>query len=184
MTPRIFALPTDSQTPEFHRLKRMKRTKWRLLLSGAWADTPFHQGNATAYISYTRDRKTWALLQSSFPRRIVAVAKTDGKMDLEDIAALMMARVHFEHLSPPLRVDSVDKRGALDFDRFWSRYQEAITARESKKPSPALFSLSMMEESLNTLLQKPDLPPEEEKVLRTLQERTRVPSRKDGTDAS
>src|SRR5437868_1558982 len=94
MTPTILTWPSNNENSDFARLKRKKRTKWRLLVSGEWSETPMNEGNVTVDISYSLDRKTWALLQRGVPNRIVAVAETDGTI-LEDIAAEMMAQLRF-----------------------------------------------------------------------------------------
>jgi hypothetical protein len=93
---RIHTLFSGADRTTFGRLKRKKWTAWKFLISGEWSQTPWHQGNHRFFISSTADKTWWALLNTGFPSRIVAVATETAGLTLEEIAGKMLTRIYRE----------------------------------------------------------------------------------------
>ena len=65
----------------------------KALISGEWSETPFNQGKVKFLISHSDDKRAWALLDVSFPNRIIAVAESSSPMTVEEVGALMLRQV-------------------------------------------------------------------------------------------
>lgn len=65
---------SKNMDPEiFDRVKRRKRQRWHFLLSGEWSQSPYHQGDLTFYYSFNTKKNHCAILQTGYPKRIVAI---------------------------------------------------------------------------------------------------------------
>jgi len=104
---------------DFSRLKRKKWCGWQFLISGEWSQTPWNQGKNSFFISHTKDKRYWALLDRGFPRRIVAVARVTEALPIEEIAAAMMYRLAShggEYIELPYDY------GDIDPVALWTKY--------------------------------------------------------------
>jgi len=71
--------------------KRKKWQGWRLLVSGEWSESPYHQGNHTFEYSYTSDRRFWGIMRRGFPPTILAVADAGTDRDpSQDLGSMLL----------------------------------------------------------------------------------------------
>ena len=116
----------------FRRLKRKKWASWKFLVSGEWSESPMHQGNCYFYVSYTSDKRYWAVLNRGFPKRIVALAEVNDGSILEEIAAKMLAKVREDDGE---YISLMHRHGDINVKRFWSLYRERPKEKqETKEP--------------------------------------------------
>ena len=104
---------------DFSRLKRKKWCGWQFLISGEWSQTPWNQGENSFFISHTKDKHYWALLNQGFPRRIVAVAHVTTPVSLEEVAASMMYRLASQGGE---YIESPHNYGDIDPAALWTKY--------------------------------------------------------------
>lgn len=126
---RIVTAYDEGAEKEFARLKRKKWHSSQFIAAGEWSESPFHQGREKFGVRATADRKFWALLNISFPTRIVAVAEVDGDVSVEELAAEMMWAV--EEKDGPY-IDGFHDFGEIDEDAFVKFYNAALHRSRSR----------------------------------------------------
>ena len=107
---------------EFEQVKRKKRGKWSLLVSGEYCPTMFGGGyNSHFQIASTKDQKYWAILSVRFPKRIIATGKVNCDLPLEEIAGRMLRAVRTKGGES---IDSAHEFGDIvsDPELFWKHY--------------------------------------------------------------
>lgn len=124
---RIVTAYDAAAADEFARLRRKRWVSRDFVVAGEWSESPFHQGKEKFAVGATADQKFWALLNVSFPTRIVAVAEVDRDVSVEEIAAELMWAVE-EKCGP--YIDGVHDYGEVDAEAFLKFY---AAARERSK---------------------------------------------------
>lgn len=125
---RIVTAYDGQESDELRRLKRRKWASWDFVVAGEWSQSPYHQGKQKFAVRGTADRRTWALLDVSFPVRIVAVAVADRELSVEEAAGEMMWAVQAK--GGPY-VEFFDHYGDIDDDALW-RFYDAARDRSKK----------------------------------------------------
>lgn len=119
---RIVTAYDNGAADEFARLRKKRWFSRDFVVAGEWSESPFHQGKEKFAVGATADRKFWALLNVSFPTRIVAVAEVDQDVSVEEIAAEMMRAV--EEKGGPY-IEGVHDWGEIDAEAFLEFYNAA-----------------------------------------------------------
>jgi hypothetical protein len=114
----------------FLKLKRKKWCGWTFLVNGEWSQTPMNQGKTSFYISHTKDKLHWALLDEGFPRRIVAVARLTEILPVEEIAALMMHRLASQGGK---YIEFPYDYGDIDSEKLWSMFRALQDAEKARR---------------------------------------------------
>jgi len=116
-SPIILTYLQDADARQFARLKRRKWVGWKFLVRGEWSQSPFHQGYTSFFVTRSKDKTCWALLEQTFPRRIVAIAQTCADLSLEEISAAMMHKLASQ--GGPF-IESPHEHGDINSKKLWA----------------------------------------------------------------
>ena len=81
----------------------------------------YNQGNVRFQISYSDDKKAWALLSVAFPSRVIAVAESSAPITVEEAGGLMLRRVQE---AGGQYFDEIHDNGDIDLNRLLSVYYD------------------------------------------------------------
>src|SRR5580693_6513751 len=130
---RIYLHCRDEANNEYKRLRRIRRTGWEFLLRGFWAAGPINETMKSVWFSHNLDRTSWAILETGYRRKIVAVCECDSSSSTEELVAAMMSALDKERRGA---YDWPELQGAIDFDRFWLKYAGKLPQKGSERSTP------------------------------------------------
>ncbi len=116
----IYTYCQETDTAEISRIKRKSGwSEWEFVLEGEWAQTIYHQGNCSIYVSSTSDGDRWRAMSTGFPNRVIAVAIGTSGRSLEEVLAAMLVKVRSDGGD---FLSGVDTCGNIDIEVFEKLY--------------------------------------------------------------
>lgn len=103
----------------FRQLKTQTTGDWRLIVSGEWSESPYHQGDLQFYARSSIDKINWGILARGFPNRIVVAASFDEPTEIEFASAIMLKVLENEGGE---YIELAHQFGEIDSNLFWDTY--------------------------------------------------------------